>query len=156
MYRFSWFVLELQSKFPDMIVYCPRRRVIRIAPHFVQKLIPCDYTFGMLRKESQQLELLGGHRDRLAIARNCHPREVDSDVTEDEHLSEIRIASATQGGAHSGQKLLRAERFCDVVIRAKFEKEDFVGNVRFRAQDNHRQRRGLSLDLAAHVVAGHP
>ena len=76
-----------------------------------------------------------------------------SHAAEDEHLTDICLASATQGRPHSCEQLLRAERFCHVVICAEFEEQNFVRDVAGGAQDDNRHGRRLGFDFLTDVTA---
>ena len=107
----------------------------------------------------QQVELLGGEVDRLAVDRDLAPRDVDRDTVEGQLLAALRrrrlAPMAAQDRLDPGQQLGAAERLGDVVVGTDLEPDDAVDLVALGREDDHRRGDALAAQDAEDLDAAH-
>src|ERR1700730_154508 len=159
---------KLLPKTQDMIVNCPGRRVVFISPDLIKKFFSRHHSVRQSRKKLQQLKFLGRECEPLARARCFHTGKVNFYVVEHQELMwdcvlgcvcDIRNRwvirpTPPHRSTHASEKLLRAKRLRDIVIRAEFEQKHFVFDLRIRTEHHHRYRSSISLEGTAEFLAG--
>ncbi len=137
-----------------MVVDGARRRIVLVAPDFIQQFVAADDPVGVLHQELERLEFLRGQDYDLPIALDFHFLEIGGDAveTDDLHLGDAR--GVAECGPNAGQQFAWTERLGDVVVRSQLQQQDFVGDVTGCTKHDNRQRRGDSLDLLTYVPSG--
>src|SRR3954469_21475733 len=129
MYRARWVFLQFLAEFQDVIVDRAGGRIVLISPDLVKQFIAADDSVGILNQELERFEFLSRQHHRCAIPLDLHLFEVRGDVIEADDLSLRDTRRVAQGGANPSQQFARTERFGHVVVRTKFKKKNFVGDV---------------------------
>src|SRR5690606_26993108 len=97
----------------DVHVDQPGVRCVPVAPDLFEQHFPGEDLAGLAGQRHQQVELQRSQLDRLAVAGDFVPRDVDGDVADGEDLSGFGVG-ATQTGTQPGDELFGFERFDDV------------------------------------------
>ena len=117
-----WFQLVPQPE--DEIVDRARQRCVRVAPHQVQQLVPCDDAAGPFREASQNLELPVGQLHAFGAAMGSKPPEVDDGLAE-RQLVDSRLRPA-QHGVDPRKELVERERLGDVIVGSECQAADAI------------------------------
>src|SRR6266511_2691446 len=111
---------------------------VRVSPDAVHQLLAGEDAARMRQEEPEQIELLGGQLEQLAVAPNFAGGLIDLELTEDDALGlgRRRTASA-EDVANTDCELARGERLGHVVVCAELEADDPIGLVPACGQHDH-------------------
>src|SRR5262249_31382364 len=155
--RIFGYGLELLPNANDVGVYGTGRRIVFVAPHFIQQTIAAERLSGMTEKIFQQLEFLAGEFDLFAAATDLVAAEVDFDIAKSVAVLFLRKSlGAPQNGFHAGQQFANGKGLGNVVISAELEANHLVHFLTARGQHDDRNRGALGFELLANVEAAHP
>src|SRR5262249_53885082 len=133
--------LQFLPQLYQLIIDRARRRIVVIAPHFVQQLFPAYDTLRIRNKKFQHPELLRSKRDVAAAACELHLAEINYDIAKACGCAFSSASRAAHRRLNPRQQLSWTEGFRNVVIRAELEEQYLVSHIGNRAENHHRKGR---------------
>ena len=123
------------------------------APHLVEQLVARVDAVGRGREVVQQLQLLRGRVDLLAVDDQLVAVEVDDELVKGQALfCVVGDLAAAQHRVDARHQLLHLKGLDDVVVRAHLQTRDAVAHVALGGEHDDRGL-GLLADLRAHAPA---
>src|SRR5437899_6360233 len=129
MYGARRILLQFLTEFENVIVNGTGRRIVLVAPYFVQQFVATDDPVGILHQKLKRLELLSGQDYGLSVAFNLHLLEVGGDSIEALHLDIGSARGVAKSGTDTRQQFPRAKWFGDVIVCPQLEQQHFVRDV---------------------------
>ena len=110
------------------------------APYRVEQLLAGEAPARALRQREQQVELIGGHRARLAVDPHHAPAAIQLEAPEAKRCRTARGRQRRppQDRPQPGQQLARLERLGQVVIGAKLQTDNAIKRVALCRQHQDR------------------
>src|SRR5262249_1102715 len=133
------------------------RRIVLIAPPFVEQAIAAERLPGMAQKILQEIELFSGELDGFAAAAHLVSAQVDFDIPESVAILLLREGfGPPQNGSHPGQQFSNREWLGDEVIASQSKPNDFVTFLFASTTADAGNRRTRCLELPADGKPAHP
>ena len=95
--------LQFLAEFKNVVIDSARRRIVLIAPDFVEQLIAADDAVGILHQKLKRFEFLCRQNNRLPVALDFHPFEVGRDAIEADYLQIGSVRGVAQSRADACQ-----------------------------------------------------
>src|SRR4029079_206005 len=148
--------LELAAQVLDVRVDRTFIALERDAVQRVEQLAPREDAPRLAREGREERELGRGQVDAAAAALGPHPRNVELQLPDPDHVGRVcRAVGPTEHGLHPRHELARGEGLRQIVVSSELEAEQLVELVVPR-RDHHDRDRAVAPQFAGHVQAIEP
>src|ERR1700761_2124888 len=107
----------------------------------------------MFDKILEKLNLVRCKDHWSTVFKDFHPGEIRCHVSKTNSADRCRLSSSSNRGLYSCHELARTKGFCDIVVRAQLQQQNFVGDLRNCAKNNNRSTRRPTFDALADLKA---
>lgn len=141
---------NLFTQTADVDIDCAGIAHIVVLPDGLQHGFTAEHFAAVVDEQLQQVELLGGQTNLLAVKRNGTVDDVDLEIADADDLfffGQSRLTGTAQNGFDAGFDLQDVERLGNIVIGTIFKSENFVHVFAFGCQHDNRNVAGLANAL---------